>query len=178
MPETLESVSCVKLFGRVVTDLNIGAPPAPSPGPPAPPPVQPPNLGTNLFLQGQLRAAGATIARIYGFSYEGHYYDLARPALFLVHGPGQVAERPGPPPNRGARAPDETDRTGIAYTPKSFSEDMRVWAYDKGDLSIRFDVETGSFEQILLHVELSTDRLGLAFSGKAVRLRGPLGGND
>src|SRR5262249_45083039 len=134
--------------------------------------------GTNLFLQGQLRAAGTTIARIYGFSYEGHYYDMARPALFLVHGPGQPAERPGAPPNRAAGAPDGTDRTGFASTARSFSEDMRVWAYDKGDLSIRFDVETGSFEQILLHVELSTDRLGMTFSGKTVRLRGPLGGGD
>src|SRR5262249_40926287 len=123
MPETLESVSCIKLFGRVVTDLNIVAPPAPPAAAPAPP-VQPPNLGTNLFLQGQLRAAGTTIARIYGFSYEGHYYDMARPALFLVHGPGQPAERPGPPPNRAARAPDETDRTGFASTARSFSEDM------------------------------------------------------
>jgi hypothetical protein len=60
----------------------------------------------------------------------------------------------------------------------SFSDDMMVWAYDKSDLSIRLDAETGTFEQILLDIELSTDRLGMTFSGKTVRIRGPHGGGD
>ncbi len=191
MPETLQSPSCIKLFGRLVTDLNVGpgvnavaaaaaavpAAAAAARAAAAPPPVQPPYLGANLFLQQQLGVAGAdaaTIARIYGFAYEGHYYDLARPALFLVHGPGQPAERPvpgGPPTRREARAPDETDRSGVAATPRSFSEDMMVWAYDKGDFSIRMDVETGTLQQILLEPELNADRARMTFAGQSVRLR-------
>ncbi len=179
MAERLLSPSRVLLYGRVVADLHIGPPPPP-------PPELVPASGANTFLNNQLAAAGAQFARIYGFAYEGHYYDLARPALFLVHGAGQAAERPvlGPPgagggagpPTRAARGADETDRTGVAATPRSFSEDMMVWAYDKGDFSIRMDVETGTFEDILLETELSPERSKITFAGKNVRLRGDRGG--
>jgi hypothetical protein len=172
MPESLLSPSRVLLYGRIVQGLNIAqAVPLPQ------------GLGVNRHLLAQLGAAGAGIARIYGFSYEGHYYDMAKPALFLVHGPGALADPPDgagpqPPHRRAARAPAEVDFGGVGATAKSFADDMMVWTYDKGDFSIRLDVETGTFEQILLDVELSTDRLGLTFSGKSVRLRGPLGGGD
>lgn len=209
MPETLLSPSGVLLYGRVVTDLTVNVPAAPvqpnTPpvGQPLPAPAQPPDpephnppprLGDNNFLQRQLRAhAGndhliARIARIYGFSYEGHYYDLAKPALFLVHGDGVRAERPGrdpaqgqqqPPFTRVARGPDDADRTGVASTERAFSEEMLVWAYDKGDFSIRLDVETGTFEQILLEVELSADRIKIQYAGQKARLRGDRGpGNE
>ena len=191
MAETLLSPSGVLLYGRVVEDLEfkLKKPSDTLPGAGSDDP--PPRLGNNKFLQMQLEAYASTagdarqpkIARIYAFSYEGHYYDLAKPALFLVHGPGVDAERHVPgvsagTKGRAARAPDKTDRSGVAATPRSFSEDMQVWAYDKGDFSIRMDVETGTFEQILLDVEMSTDRLGMTFSGKTVRLRGSLGGGD
>jgi hypothetical protein len=177
MAERLLFPSRVLLYGRVVVDLQIAAQ--------AGIPEGVPLTGVNLFLQQQLAAAGASIARIYGFSYEGHYYDLAKPALFVVHGAGVAAERPVPgpvgpggvagPPSRVARAPDETDRTGVAATPRSFSEDMMVWAYDKGDFSIRMDVESGTFEQILLDTELSADRIKIQYSGQKARLRGDRG---
>jgi hypothetical protein len=180
MVERLLFPSRVLLYGRAVVDLQIAA----QVGIPEGVPLR----GANLFLQQQLAAAGARIARIYGFSYEGHYYDLAKPALFVVHGPGEAAERPVPgptgpegqagPPSRVARAPDETDRTGVAATPRSFSEDMMVWAYDKGDFTIRMDVESGTFDQILLETELSTDRVRMTFAGQTARLRGPTGGSD
>ena len=57
-----------------------------------PPPPPPPRLGGNNFLQAQLASPGARLARIYAFSYEGHYYDLGTPAIFLVHGPGRDPE--------------------------------------------------------------------------------------
>jgi hypothetical protein len=174
MAERLLSTSRILLYGRGVVDLQV-VPPPPDPDPE-------PVLagGVNMFLQKQLAEEGAKIARIYGFSYEGHYYDLAKPTLYLVHGLGQVAERAGVgPPSRRARAPDETDRSGVAATPRSFSEDMRVWAYDKGDFSIRMDVETGTFEQILLEAELSADRIKIQYAGQKVRLRGDRGpGNE
>jgi len=166
MSERLLFPSRVLLYGRVVVDLTIG--------PQAGITEDVPLLGANTFLQQQIAPSATAppqIARIYGFSYEGHYYDLARPALFLVHGPGVDADPvPGTPAN--------VDRSGVGATAKTFPGDMKVWAYDKGDFSIRLDVETGTLEQILLHVELSTDRLGMTFSGKTVRLRGPLGVGD
>ncbi len=188
MAERLLFPSRVLLYGRVVVDLTIGPQGAAIP-------EAVPLLGDNRFLQRQLDPPGAVpadapqIARIYGFSYEGHYYDLAKPALFVVHGPGVDAERPVPgppgaggaagPPSRVARAPDGTDRSGVASTPRSFSEDMMVWAYDKGDFSIRMDVETGTFEQILLEAELSADRIKIQYAGQKARLRGDRGpGNE
>src|SRR5215470_13891245 len=124
MPESLQSPSCILLYGRLVTDLNVRAnavavanPPPLGPPPLAVPPVQPPHLGANASLQRQLAAPGATIARIYGFTYEGHYYDLSRPALFLVHGPGDPAGRVLPGAAAGAAtAPEEADRLGVAAT--------------------------------------------------------------
>lgn len=149
---------------------------------PLPPP--PPRLGSNNFLQAQLLAPGARLARIYGFSYEGHYYDLAKPAIFLVHGPGSDPEafRPAAagkhrlPEARVDRAPSDADRSGVARTGTSFAEDMRVWSYDKGDFSIRLDPETGPLEQILLQAELQVDRLQTIYSGNKARLRPNRGG--
>ena len=175
MPESLLSSSRVLLYGRVVEDLKIERP-APNPAPPAGP-------GANNFLRNQLahnwNAPGkAQLARIYGFSYEGHYYDLATPALFLVHGNGDVADTPAADA-RAARAPESANKTGVAATAKSFSDDMMVWAYDKSDLSIRLNIETGTIEQILLETELSADRIKIQYAGQKARLRGDRGpGNE
>src|SRR5262249_15690893 len=117
------------------------------------------------------------IARIYGFSYEGHYYDLARPSLFLVHGPGVQADRPARDP-RAAKAPDRTNRFGVAATAKSFPEDMRGGSYDKGDFSVRLDVETGTLERILLEGELASEKLKTYFGASKLRLRSPGDGED
>jgi hypothetical protein len=142
-----------------------------------PVPEPPPRLGDNNFLQNQLDAdredstKEPKLARIYGFSYEGHYYDLAKPAIFLVHGPGNDPEawRPGTalPDARFDRAPSDGDRSGIARTATSFAEDMRVWSYDKGDFSIRLDPESGPLEQILLQAELRPDKQQTYYSGQS-----------
>jgi hypothetical protein len=92
-------------------------------------------------------------ARIYGFSFEGYYYDLPRPVLFLVHGDGVPASqvRPGGFGNaRAARAPGEPSLTGLGQADFQFSDDIMVWSYDKADYTIRMDVETGMFEDVLL----------------------------
>jgi hypothetical protein len=174
MAERLLSPSRVLLYGRVVEDLQVGFRPG------AVPPEPVPASGANTFLQNQLAGAGAQFARIYGFCYEGHYYDLAKPALFLVHGAGVAADPPGAgagaPNRRVARAPAEVDHSGIGATATSFPDDMMVWAYDKGDFSIRMDIETGPLDQILLEAELSNERLKMAFGGQHARLRTPGGG--
>jgi hypothetical protein len=179
MPETLLSPTGILLYGRVLQDLTFN------------PDIvsdartgntaedgEPPRRGRYRFLQGQLAEADARIARIYGFAYEGHYYDLARPALFIVHGNGDVADEPVGADDRASKAPDVTGKFGVAATAKSFPNDMRVWAYDKGDFSVRLNVETGSLEQILLEAELSSDVLKTFFGGQKTRLRGPRSDED
>jgi len=108
--------------------------------------------GENKFLQKQLRSPEATLARIYSFSYEGQYYELPKPAIFLVHGEGR-AIRVGP----GGNTNIET--SGVMTKIWEFSDDgeirdLRYWEYDKGDFSIRLDIETGPFEQIVLAAQL------------------------
>ncbi|MFK0688840.1 hypothetical protein ACFX5Q_11615 [Mesorhizobium sp. IMUNJ 23033] len=103
--------------------------------------------GPNRFLEDQL--LGGRFARIYGFSFEGNYYDLGRPILFLVHGDGElVAEELGK--FSPARSPSPTGLTGFAAADFEFSDGLRVWSYDKADYTIRMDVETGMFEDVLL----------------------------
>ena len=188
MAETLLSPSNVLLYGREMADIVINPrtvpksevddvrPPSGTEDQNLPPPGQPPRFGANNFLEEQLFAEGARLARIYGFSYEGHYYDLAKPAIFLVHGRGQDPEawRPGfaVPNARFDRAPADADRTGVANTAGSFSEDIRVWSYDKGDFSIRLDIEAGTFDQILLEFELRPESADLTYSGASARLSG------
>src|SRR3984885_7416547 len=79
--ETLLTPSSIKLFGRVVSSLKYINDTAGS------------GLGANKFLQRQLELEGnkdnpPTLARIYAFSFEGAYYELPRPPIFLVHGSG------------------------------------------------------------------------------------------
>jgi hypothetical protein len=206
MAETLLSPSNILLYGRVLTDLTLNLPRDPTLDPPtsaasrrgagttaaastapgatvAATVSSPQKGGQNRFLERQLTADKGdparvpALARIYGFSYEGHYYDLARPAIFLVHGPGDDPEAPRPTSDpRVSRAPADADRTGIAYTDRLFSEDIRVWSYDKSDISIRLDPESGPLEQILLQAELSSERLQMIYSGNKARLRGNRGG--
>jgi hypothetical protein len=183
--ETLLSPSTILLCGRVVQDLQFlpGVHQGPSPQglnanqPQGPNALQPPppRQGRNNFLQQQLADPNAMLARIYGFSYEGHYYDLPQPAIFLVHGPGTPAELSpglGVPWNRLERTAAEVDRTGVAGTGRSSSLDIKVWSYDKGDFSVRFDIETGPFEQILLEAALVSESSNAGFSGAHTRLSG------
>jgi hypothetical protein len=192
MPETLLSPSNILLYGREMEDITLrpdvlkpivepevtpdgrikdahGAEPEECHTLPPPPP--PPRLNDNNFLLRALVAPGARLARIYGFSYDGHYYDLAKPAIFLVHGPGSDPEAWRPdtalPNARVDRAPSDADRSGIARTATSFAEDVRVWSYDKGDFSLRLDPESGPFEQILLQAELRPDKQQTYYSGQS-----------
>ncbi len=168
MPETLLSPSNVLIYGRSILDLKIvstrrrGQKVAQDHNP-----FEEPRGGANFFLQNQLNAEGAHLARIYGFSYEGHYYDLSRPALFLVHGNGLEAERVAADP-RVARGPEGADRSGVAAQDYSFSDDMRVWSYDKEDLTIKLDMESGSFTDLLLEASLNEDTLQSYYSGAKV----------
>ena len=113
--------------------------------------------GNNNQLFEQLTSPNPCLAKIYGFSYEGNYYDLARPAIFLVHGDGdsltEKSRRPNPTSNP-SRAPHEPSDIGLSVAGFQFADDIRIWFYDKGDFSIRLDVSTGMLEDILLEAEI------------------------
>jgi hypothetical protein len=115
--------------------------------------------------------AQSGFARIYSFSFEGHYYKLPRPQLFLVAGPGanpqQVAD--------GAMQ-FNTRRVGLEGKDWHFSEDIRVWAVDKKDLAICLDMEIGNYEQLLLESMMAFEEemssRGAASARGAVSARG------
>jgi hypothetical protein len=148
------------------------------------PPPEYDRTGSNKFLEKQLENEHARLARIYGFSYEGHYYGLAKPAIFLVHTEGQVITFKG-----GGYFSDgqiiggfrsTMDKSGVAAREWEFSgnrpgaPDLRYWEYDKGDFSIRLDIETGPFEQILLEAMLRPEPT--ATSGATLRSGATLAG--
>ena len=165
--ETLLSTSAVYLFGRLLSDLTLVKQDTQDE-------IRPPRKGANTFLQDQLRNNDAGFARIFFFSFEGGLFELAKPALFLVHGGGTPADTPAPDdPNfeRLARSPGRITRTGLAWQNGSFAADMRVWVYDKGDFSMRLDADTGTLEQILLAAEGGNGTLGMT-SGVMARSSG------
>jgi hypothetical protein len=182
MPETLLSPSNILLYGRVVQDLRVvhlndANTPVPPPEP-VPPnetalhdPFAPGRKSANNFLADQLENAYSTLARIYAFSYEGGFYALPKPAIFLVQGAGQPVD-PRKVAELVARAPDSVDYTGVAAQDYQFSYDILVWSYDKGDFSIRLDIETGPFEQILLDAMLKPESQSTAYSGAHTRVSG------
>ncbi len=107
--------------------------------------------GGNNLLDAQL-SLHAKFARIYGFAYEGTYFELPEPTIFLVHGEGKSATNGDLPGGQGARAPLDPSITGVASAEYQISNDIKVWEYDKADYSIRMDVMTGMLEQVLLDV--------------------------
>ncbi|MGI9357523.1 MAG: pentapeptide repeat-containing protein [Rhizobiaceae bacterium] len=76
-------------------------------------------------------------ARIYGYSFGGGYYEMANPVLFLVHGNGSPASKadvPGP---------------GVADD-HPFYKSLKVWSYEQSEQTMRLDLASGTFEQVLL----------------------------
>ncbi|MDS9469915.1 hypothetical protein RGQ15_20410 [Paracoccus sp. MBLB3053] len=136
MPETLLSHSEILLFGRVVEDLHIKATEEPEAAK---------SSGQPGAVEGQLAAEQPNFARVYGFGFEGLYHVLPVPALFLVHGPGVSAETAASGLRPSAGATTEGSVGGVLLP-----DDLMVWTYDKADYSIRMDVQSGMFEQLLL----------------------------
>ena len=164
MVETLLTPSSIMLYGRLMKDLQLD-----------------PNFtlkeGTsrNEFLWHQLKLepkkTQPKLARIYGFSYEGHYYDLSRPAIFVVHGDG-VKAQPTANENNGPVPPGTVDQSGVAAKGWDFMDDIRLWEYDRGDFSLRLDVESGTLEDILLEIELEEGLDESFYSGSRASVSG------
>jgi hypothetical protein len=168
MAETLLSPSNILLYGRVVDDLSI----KPLAGAHSPFIIA--RAGGNRELESQLTAKEAAIARIYSFSYEGAYYDLPRPALFLVHGTGVLVTSVSPKSAAGvgaptsAIAPGEPSLSGVAAADFQFADGIMAWSYDKADHTIRMDVETGEFEDVLLNMYFSGGKVSSWRTGSKV----------
>jgi len=161
MAETLLSISEVLLYGREMSDITFCYQNPPETQKQAKEVDVPARPGQTAGLNSQLanqfsptsEGFAPRFARVYGFSFEGSYFDLDAPIIMLVHGPGIVAELPAND-TRAARAPESPDKSGSGAQEHSFAEDIRVWSYDKSDFSVRLDALTGPIEEILLECEL------------------------
>jgi hypothetical protein len=128
---------------------------------------------------------GVSLARIYGFSFEGAFYSLPRPALFILQGLGTTLDpdhwfggtRGFGSGTGQAGFRSDMDQSGVAAREWEFSADSSLvyWEYEKGDFSLRLDSEAGQFEQILLAptVRAGADmadrsRSGMSVSGMSV----------
>jgi hypothetical protein len=170
MPETLLSPSNILLFGKVVEDLVVNS--LGDKGDRHSPFIAP-RTGGNAELETQLhKDLSPKIARIYGFSYEGTYYDMPRPPLFLVHGEGEPVSLDTNNPKDGQRvknaagSPGDPSLSGVAAAEFQFSDGLRAWSYDKADHTIRMDVEAGEFQEVLLGMFFGDE--GPAVSGARV----------
>ncbi|MGI9373885.1 MAG: hypothetical protein ACR2OJ_15450 [Hyphomicrobiales bacterium] len=123
--------------------------------------------GGNNFLDNVWGGKDPRLARIYGFGFEGTYHEFESPTVFLVHGDGEEVTPDNKPGRHASRAPTEPSRSGVAAADFQFADDIHVWSYDKSDFTIRMDVETGMFEQVLLEAYFGTDG-GAFVSGSKV----------
>jgi len=116
-------------------------------------------LGVPGQLESQLingaddKKRAATLARIYAFSYEGTYYELPAPVVFLVHGTGKDASE-AQLGRRGralpARAPGDPSLTGLSAARLPVHRQPQGLVLRQGRLHLRMEVQTGMFEQMLL----------------------------
>ena len=151
MSESLLSFSEVLIYGRVLEDLEYKRIPSKA-------------RGDNKHLDQQFGVAkdtkgkkGPRFAKIYGFAFEGTYYDLPEPVIFLVHDEGDEVAKPNVPADNASRAPKEPGIGGVAAADYQMADDIRVWRYDKADQTMRMDVMTGQFEQVLLDIYFGFD---------------------
>ncbi|MGF1563036.1 MAG: hypothetical protein ACFB3T_12750 [Geminicoccaceae bacterium] len=144
---SLTEQSKVRLFGAKIDEIAIK-------------PGATPESGNSL--KARLSQPGACFALIVGFAFEGHYYDLNKPALFLVEGDGKPLA-------------NTFEALGTFKPGHIADNDVRYWMCDKNDITVRLDTETGMIKDILLEPEIDADRLKMAFAGNKMKLKGPRG---
>lgn len=117
MTETLYTSASIVLFGREVDDLAVVK---------------------KARANEALSKTDGQFARIYGFTYDGAYFEIPTPVLMMVKGKGVKADTvpvPGPNPRD-----------------KKFFAELRAWEVMRTDDTVRLDVEQGKFEEVLLNV--------------------------
>src|SRR3546814_5823368 len=86
------------------------------------------------------------------------------------HGEGHHVEGVRPEDNYRrplAHPPGDADSVGVAAQIGNYAQDMRVWAYDKSDFTICMDVDTGTFEEVILATGMDDPELGFAMGATA-----------
>jgi hypothetical protein len=87
------------------------------------------------------------LARIYGFSFQGNYFKLAMPTVLLVYGNGLSVP---PTFNRAALS-----IIGVEFKDETFASEVRMWAQDQADYSVRIDITSGWLWDVLIEPEMS-----------------------
>jgi len=136
--ETLLAPSMIRLFGRLFDGLQLT--------PAALASAQTTASARNGLTDKLDPALDPRLARIYGFSFEGNYYKLSAPAVFLVHGDGASL-----PAGEGEVS---IGHLGVEFKDQTFASSVRVWAYDKLDMTIRIEIASGWLDDLLLGREL------------------------
>ncbi len=117
LKETIQTSSDIVLFGRPVEDLAVAP---------------------NARGKEELKLDEKQFARIYGFSFDGAYFEIPTPVLFAVKDDSMEADDaavPGPDPLN-----------------KEFFKNLRAWVVRRSDETVRLDVETGKFGGLLLDI--------------------------
>jgi len=128
----LLSGSIVRLFGRTIEGVEVTKDDLL-------------NSLTNKQLYQSLKADKdkLMLARVYAFSFEGAYYPLPKPTLFLVHGKGEEVT--------------STTETGVANKFNvQLATGIFLWIYDKDDILLRADTVIGSLDDILIDATLTS----------------------
>ncbi|WP_243368810.1 hypothetical protein [Microvirga solisilvae] len=81
------------------------------------------------------------LALIYGFCYQGHCYSLPEPVIVLVNGEGDLAQ-------------------GCGWDPDYYWS----WDVDKQDQTIHLQVQSDSFEELILKRNINTTKQPVAYS--------------
>ncbi len=123
--------------------------------PPASPPqaVQPPAGDPDVDRNddpAQPQDGIPRLARIYGFSYLGHYYKIANPPVLRVYGQG-FPVRPGFAPE------NHMDILGVEFKDEDFVRGIRMWPADHLDVAVRIDITIGWLREILLDPDMSKE---------------------
>ena len=171
--ETFFEPTRIWLFGKPFTALTYNRAAmnnefadyvAPARGEPLPTP--PKRIDRTLRRQdGPKHDLAPILARIYSFSYEGYYYKLPRPLLFLLNGDGQRRHRQPEGQRDHSGVHFDTKFTGLEAKDWNFSDDIRVWQVDRKDLTVCLDVEIGNYQEVLLDTMIAWRRGGASSRG-------------
>jgi hypothetical protein len=147
LPETLLSESTVWLFGRVLKDIGFI-----TDSDERKKDYEGRSASTQL-LRKELAAPDAALARIYAFAFQNELFEMTKPALFLVHGDG-----------RDFKSEEKSEGgligiVGLSAMQGLLAADLRGWAYNREDLSLRLDVMSGPLDRILLDFEMGDEGL-------------------
>jgi hypothetical protein len=74
---------------------------------------------------------------------------LPAPTVFLVHGPGADVPASIDPIPLGV--------AGVEFKNETFSQNVKMWGYDKFDFSVRIDISTGWLTDILLAEDMTNE---------------------